>query len=62
MLKPASSEVVTIQPTNSPLISTESASQVKSLLSALGVTPAEIDGWSYGDVTHALIPISKSTP
>jgi uncharacterized damage-inducible protein DinB len=38
---------------------TEHREQIKSMLSALGVTPPEIDGWSYGEVTNALIPISK---
>jgi uncharacterized damage-inducible protein DinB len=38
---------------------TEHREQIKSMLSALGVTPPEIDGWSYGDATKALIPISK---
>ncbi len=35
---------------------TEHREQIKSLLSALGVTPPEIDGWSYGEATHALEP------
>ena len=38
---------------------TEHREQIKSMLSALGVSPPEIDGWDYGDVTKALIPISK---
>jgi uncharacterized damage-inducible protein DinB len=37
---------------------TEHREQIKSILSALGVTPPDIDGWDYGDATHALIPIS----
>ena len=37
---------------------TEHREQIKSMLSALGVTPPEIDGWSYGESTDALIPIS----
>jgi uncharacterized damage-inducible protein DinB len=37
---------------------TEHREQIKSMLSALGVTPPDIDGWSYGEVTNALIPIS----
>ena len=37
---------------------TEHREQIKSMLSALGVTPPEIDGWSYGEVTNGLIPIS----
>jgi uncharacterized damage-inducible protein DinB len=37
---------------------TEHREQIKSMLSALGVTPPNIDGWDYGEVTNALIPIS----
>jgi uncharacterized damage-inducible protein DinB len=37
---------------------TEHREQICSMLSALGVTPPEIDGWSYGEATNALIPIS----
>ena len=36
---------------------TEHREQIKSLLTALGITPPEIDGWDYGKETHALIPI-----
>src|SRR5574341_2163929 len=35
---------------------TEHREQIKSMLSALGITPPEIDGWSYGDATDALSP------
>ena len=38
---------------------TEHREQIKSMLSALGVTPPDIDGWDYGLATNALIPISK---
>ena len=38
---------------------TEHREQIKSMLSALGVTPPDIDGWDYGDVTKALTPIAK---
>jgi len=38
---------------------TEHREQIKSMLTALGVTPPSIDGWDYGEVTHALIPIPK---
>ena len=38
---------------------TEHREQIKSMLSALGVTPPSFDGWDYGEVTDALIPISK---
>jgi uncharacterized damage-inducible protein DinB len=37
---------------------TEHREQIKSMLSSLGITPPEIDGWTYGEATHALIPIS----
>jgi uncharacterized damage-inducible protein DinB len=37
---------------------TEHREQIKSMLSALGVTPPSIDGWDYGEATNALIPIS----
>jgi len=37
---------------------TEHREQINSMLSALGVTPPDLDGWSYGEVTNALIPIS----
>ena len=37
----------------------EHREQIKSMLSALGVTPPEIDGWDYGLAVKALIPISK---
>jgi uncharacterized damage-inducible protein DinB len=38
---------------------TEHREQIKSMLSAVGVTPPEIDGWDYGLATNALVPISK---
>ena len=37
---------------------TEHREQISSMLSALGVTPPDLDGWSYGEVTNALTPIS----
>jgi len=36
----------------------EHREQINSMLSALGVTPPEMDGWSYGEVTGALISMS----
>ena len=36
----------------------EHREQIKSMLSALGVTPPEIDGWEFGEGMNALIPIS----
>lgn len=38
---------------------TEHREQIKSMLSALGVIPPDIDGWGYGMATNALILISK---
>ena len=38
---------------------TEHREQIKSMLSALGVTPPDIDGWDYGFATNALVPIAK---
>jgi uncharacterized damage-inducible protein DinB len=38
---------------------TEHREQIKSMLTALGVTPPDIDGWDYGDATKALVPMSK---
>lgn len=38
---------------------TEHREQISSMLSALGVTPPNLDGWAYGEVTNALSPISK---
>lgn len=38
---------------------TEHREQIKSMLSALGVTPPDIDGWDYGEATDALVPISR---
>lgn len=37
---------------------TEHREQIKSMLSALGVTPPDIDGWDYAIVKNALVPIS----
>ncbi len=36
---------------------TEHREQIKSMLSALGLTPPDLDGWTYGVVTHALSPV-----
>src|ERR1700712_1856402 len=38
---------------------TEHREQISSMLSALGVTPPDLDGWAYGEVTAALIPITR---
>lgn len=37
---------------------TEHREQICSMLSALGVTPPDLDGWAYGEVANALTPIS----
>ena len=38
---------------------TEHREQIKSMLSSLGITPPDIDGWTYGEATNALIPVPK---
>jgi uncharacterized damage-inducible protein DinB len=38
---------------------TEHREQIKSMLSALGVAPPNIDGWDYGEATNTLIPVSS---
>ena len=38
---------------------TEHREQINSMLSTLGITPPDLDGWSYGEATNALVPISK---
>jgi uncharacterized damage-inducible protein DinB len=38
---------------------TEHREQIKSMLSALGITPPSMDGWDYGEVRNALIPVEK---
>jgi uncharacterized damage-inducible protein DinB len=38
---------------------TEHREQIKSMLSALGVVPPDLDGWTYGEVTDALVPLSE---
>ena len=37
---------------------TEHREQIKSMLSSLGVTPPDIDGWDYAEAKNALTPIS----
>jgi len=37
---------------------TEHREQISSMLSALAATPPDLDGWRYGEVTKALIPIA----
>jgi uncharacterized damage-inducible protein DinB len=38
---------------------TEHREQISNMMSALEVTPPNLDGWSYGEATNALIPTSK---
>jgi len=35
----------------------EHREQVNSMLSALGITPPDLDGWSFGEASHALEPM-----
>ena len=37
---------------------TEHREQIKSMLTSLGATPPDLDGWAYGEFTNALVPIS----
>ena len=37
----------------------EHREQICSMLSTLGVTPPDMDGWSYGEAINALIPIAN---
>lgn len=39
---------------------TEHREQIKSMLSALGITPPEIDGWDYGFATNTLVPVANT--
>jgi uncharacterized damage-inducible protein DinB len=38
---------------------TEHREQIKSMLTSLGMTPPEIDGWDFGLATNTLVPASK---
>ena len=38
---------------------TEHREQIKNMLSSLGITPPDIDGWDYGIFTSTLVPIQK---
>jgi uncharacterized damage-inducible protein DinB len=38
---------------------TEHREQIKSMLTALGVTPPDIDGWDYGFAANAFVPMEK---
>lgn len=37
---------------------TEHREQINSMLSALGITPPDLDGWSYGEAVQALVPVT----
>ena len=39
---------------------TEHREQINSMLSALRVTPPDLDGWSYGEFTNTLVPIKTN--
>jgi uncharacterized damage-inducible protein DinB len=36
---------------------TEHREQINSMLTALDVTPPDLDGWSYGEFTNTLVPV-----
>lgn len=38
---------------------TEHREQIKSMLTALGITPPNIDSWSHAEVNNALVPMEK---
>lgn len=38
---------------------TEHREQIKSMLTALGITPPSIDGWDHGEFAKALVPMQK---
>jgi uncharacterized damage-inducible protein DinB len=38
---------------------TEHREQISSMLTAVGVTPPDLDGWAYGEAAGALVPISR---
>jgi uncharacterized damage-inducible protein DinB len=38
---------------------TEHREQIKSMLSSLGITPPDLDGWDYGLVTNTLFPMPR---
>ena len=40
---------------------TEHREQIKSMMTALGVMPPNIDGWEYGFATDALVPIKSES-
>ena len=38
---------------------TEHREQIKSMLTDLGITPPELDGWTYGEFSGAMVKIEK---
>lgn len=40
---------------------TEHREQIKSMLTTLGITPPSIDGWDYGKVKKALVPMEMDS-
>ena len=38
---------------------TEHREQLNSILTSLGAKPLDLDGWSYGEATNALVPIKS---
>ena len=38
---------------------TEHREQINNMLTALGVTPLDLDGWTFGNATSAIVPIPK---
>lgn len=39
----------------------EHREQICSMLSALGITPPDLDGWAYGEAASARLPISQKS-
>jgi uncharacterized damage-inducible protein DinB len=39
---------------------TEHREQVKSMLTALGITPPDIDGWGYAEAAQAMVPVTQA--
>lgn len=37
----------------------EHREQISSMLSSLGISPPDMDGWSYGEATNAFVPMAK---
>lgn len=50
--------VVVVQAINH---ATEHREQISGMLTALGFHAPQLDGWGYGEVTKALIPLHEKT-